>query len=61
MGYEAHTTGVVFVTRIIKALGLRKSHRYKPILSFFAGDLSTPRRARIVRRRCASWWSLAPP
>jgi len=27
MGYEAHTTSIVFVTRIIKALGLRKSHR----------------------------------
>ncbi|EHJ61206.1 hypothetical protein NSU_1794 [Novosphingobium pentaromativorans US6-1] len=28
MGDEAHTAGVVFVARIVKALGLRKSHRY---------------------------------
>ncbi|EQB10525.1 hypothetical protein L284_16930 [Novosphingobium lindaniclasticum LE124] len=27
VGYEAYTTSVMFVTRIIKALGLRKSHR----------------------------------
>ena len=27
MGNKTHTTGIVFITRIIKALGLRKSHR----------------------------------
>jgi hypothetical protein len=30
MGDEAHTAGVVFVTRIVKPLGLRKLHRYNP-------------------------------
>jgi methylmalonyl-CoA mutase cobalamin-binding subunit len=27
MGYEAHTAGIVFIARVIEALGLRKSHR----------------------------------